>query len=90
MELMTPGRYQFVLPSEVDGKLEGLRLHATLQGNKVSRSDVVAALIWGATVDGDELGVMIRLCRREVLSSAPSPKVVRPPGPQSLSKRIEA
>lgn len=85
---MTTGRYQFVLPSEVDEKLEGLLMQAAVQGNKASRSDVVGALIWAATVDGDELGVMIRQCRRETLNPAPALQVARPPGPQPLSKMV--
>jgi hypothetical protein len=46
-------RYQFVLPGLVDEKLEALRLGALAHGNRASRSDGVAALVWAATVDTD-------------------------------------
>ena len=63
-----PGRpKQFLLPPAVDDVLESLLVATRREGNRLSRSDIVAALIWQAQrMDGDALGVLARTCRREV------------------------
>jgi hypothetical protein len=77
-------RPQFVLPGQVDDRLEDLLKRTRADGSRASRSDIVAALIWHAPVDGDALGVMIRQYRREA-QLVPSPdSIQRPPGPRPL------
>ncbi len=78
-------RPQFVLPGAVDERLEGLLQRARSEGNQISRSDIVAALIWHAPVDGDALGVMVRQCRRDMQRVAPVEPMSHPPGPRPLS-----
>ena len=58
---------QFVLPRAVDEELERMLLESRDEGNRVSRSDIVGALIWEARqTDGDALGVIIRGYLRDV------------------------
>lgn len=81
---MVVRRPQFVLPVLVDERLERLLERARAEGNRVSRSDIVAALIWQAPLDGDGLGVMVRQYRREAQNAAPHTPAQRPPGPRPL------
>lgn len=79
---MAARRPQFVMPAPVDERLERLVEHTRAQGNRVSRSDIVAALIWHAPLDGDALGVMVRQYRRGAQSAIPPTTARRPPGPR--------
>lgn len=76
---------QFLLEDGVDEVLEQLVRAARAVGSRVSRSDIVNALIWNSrATDGDAIGVIIRSCRRELISS-PQPvaePVSRRPGPR--------
>ena len=81
---MATRRPQFVLPDAVDDHLEGLQGAAREEGNRVSRSDIVATLIWLAPMDGDALGVMVREYRR-ALRGTPSVSAIQyPPGPRPI------
>jgi len=75
---------QFVLPKTVDGALEEMLRATRREGNAVSRSVIVSALIWEARhTDGDALGVIIRGYLREVQSnSSPQSEAVGRPGPR--------
>ena len=81
---MAPRRPQFVLPGQVDDRLEELLRRTRAEGSRASRSDIVAALIWNAPVDGDALGVMIRQYRREAQQIPSRDSIQRPPGPRPL------
>jgi hypothetical protein len=81
---MAKRRPQFVLPDAVDDRLERLLNLAREEGNNVSRSDIVATLIWHARLDGDALGLMTRQYRREVRTANSSAMSSRPPGPRPL------
>jgi hypothetical protein len=73
---------QFLLPVAVDEELERLLEAARHEGNRVSRSDIVAALIWQSRrIDGDALGLLVRDCRRAV-RNADQPPAPAPPGPR--------
>ena len=77
---MASRRPQFVLPEPIDARLEQLLEQAREEGNRVSRSDIVATLIWHAPVDGDALGVMVRQYRRSLRTAegAPGRGALRP------------
>jgi hypothetical protein len=77
-------RPQFVLPEAVDDRLERLLELARKEGNQVSRSDIVATLIWQARLDGDVLGFKIRQYRKEVRAEISSSTISHPPGPRPL------
>lgn len=76
---------QFLLPPSVDAALDALLESCRTEGNRVSRSDIVAALIWQSRhTEGDALGVIVRTCLREtrsVLASQGGAGPVRP-GPR--------
>jgi hypothetical protein len=79
---------QFLLEGPVDAALEALLQAARTEGNRVSRSDVVGALIWQARgTDGDALGVIIRSYRRELRSAGAGHEGEQParPGPRPYS-----
>ena len=72
---------QFLLPPAVDEVLEGLLDAGRSEGSRLSRSDVVAALVWQARrMDGDALGVIVRQYRRET-AGAPTSEEKKPPRP---------
>lgn len=81
---MAKRRPQFVLPDTVDDRLENLLDLAREEGNQVSRSDIVATLIWHAPFDGDAIGVMVRQYQREMRKTTSSLSTSRPPGPRPL------
>lgn len=81
---MAARRPQFVLPAPVDERLEQLLERTRAEGNRVSRSDIVAALIWHAPLDGDALGVVVRQYRREAQTATSPAPARRPPGPRPL------
>lgn len=81
---MANRRPQFVLPDEVDSRLDSLLRLAREEGNRVSRSEIVSTLIWNAPADGDALGVMIRQYRRELAKSPSVTAAHHPPGPRPL------
>ncbi|MHB8246508.1 MAG: hypothetical protein ACYDGN_14400 [Acidimicrobiales bacterium] len=75
---------QFMLPKAVDAELERLLEAARHEGNPISRSDIVGALIWEERrTDGDALGVIVRGFLRD-MQQASEPKVPAPgrPGPR--------
>jgi len=75
---------QFVLPRAVDDELERMLLASRDEGNRVSRSDIVGALIWEARqTDGDALGVIIRGYLRDVRRASKSEQIgTGRPGPR--------
>jgi hypothetical protein len=74
---------QFLLPSVIDDHLERLLQAARDEGNRASRSDIVAALIWHAPTDGDAIGVIIRSYYRATKSDAgAATPAERRPGPR--------
>jgi hypothetical protein len=83
---MPKRRPQFVLPEAVDDRLERLLELVRAEGNQVSRSDIVATLIWQAQLDGDVLGFKIRQYRKEVTIENSSSSLRRSPGPRPLLK----
>jgi len=80
--VMASTRRQVLLPLAVDVRLEDLLRRAMGQGSRTSRSEIVAALVWGTDLGGDELGVVIREYRRSI-QSVPDPlPVAHGPGPR--------
>lgn len=80
-------RRQFVLPPAVDERLELLVSLCCDTGETVSRSAMVAALIWGAAPTGKALGILVRRYRSEMRNvRQPSPGSRRP-GPRPLLPR---
>ena len=75
---------QFLLPTAVDEVLDRLLDAGRQEGSRLSRSDVVAALVWQArNMDGDALGVIARQCRRDTAEvTAPGPSRAVRPGPR--------
>jgi hypothetical protein len=75
---------QFLLPSAVDSELELLLEETRREGNPISRSDIVGALIWEKrTTDGDALGVIVRGYLRDMQKTAqPKSTVHGKPGPR--------
>jgi hypothetical protein len=76
---------QFLLPPSVDAALDALLAASRAEGNRMSRSDIVAALIWQSRhTDGDALGVIVRTFLRETQSVVGSPAGGGPvrPGPR--------
>jgi hypothetical protein len=59
-------RTQVYWPLVVDNRLDELVESARAAGERASRAEVLAALVWHATRDGEGLGVIVRSCRREV------------------------
>jgi hypothetical protein len=59
-------RTQVYWPLVVDNRLDELVVAARSAGERVSRAEMLAALVWHASVDGEGLGVMVRACRRAV------------------------
>ena len=84
---MASRRPQFVLPEPIDARLEQLLEQAREEGNRVSRSDIVATLIWHAPVDGDALGVMVRQYRRSLRTAEGAPVPRRPPRPRPVASQ---
>lgn len=79
-------RVQFVLPEIVDTRLESLLNATRAEGNRVSRSDIVATLIWHARNDGDAIGVMVRQYLRDMSTTVEQPSSKRLPGPRPLAR----
>jgi hypothetical protein len=77
-------RKQLVLPLAVDARLEDLLRRAQREGSRTSRSEIVAALVWGTDLGGDELGVVIREYRRSIQSTPDPAPVAHGPGPRPL------
>jgi len=77
-------RPQFLLPEIVDDRLEKLLEATRAEGNRVSRSDIVATLIWHARLDGDAMGSLFRQYLREVKTSTVQPVRNHPRGPRPL------
>lgn len=76
---------QFLLPRVVDDVLDVLLESSRAEGNRVSRSDIVAALVWQSRhTDGDALGVIVRTYLRETrdLSAAADAGAPLRPGPR--------
>jgi hypothetical protein len=82
---VTALRPQFVVPPAVDERLEELLQLAYDEGNRLSRSEIVAALIWHCPLDGDGLGVIVREYRRAMRSVSQPSKGSRRPGPRSFA-----
>jgi hypothetical protein len=59
-------RTQVYWPVIVDNRLDELVGLARAAGERASRAELLAALVWHASMDGEGLGVMVRACRREV------------------------
>jgi hypothetical protein len=78
---------QFMLRREVDDELERMLLESRGEGNRVSRSDIVGALIWEARhTDGDALGVIVRGYLRDMQRTSNSEQPDRGrPGPRPYS-----
>lgn len=87
---MSPRPKQFLLPPSVDAVIDDLLISGRSEGNRLSRSDVVGALIWqGRQLDGDALGVIVRTYRRES-SAVPTPPTGKlAPGPRPYSERAQ-
>ena len=83
-------RRQFVLPEAVDDRLERLLDLGRERGERVSRSDIVAALVWHSPLDGEGLGVTVRRYRAAMLRQ-PSQRSAaqRPPGPRPFNPLSE-
>lgn len=75
---------QFMLPKVVDAELERQLDAARREGNPISRSDIVSALIWEERrTDGDALGVIVRGYLRDMQRTAgPKSAVPSRPGPR--------
>ena len=74
---------QFLLPAAVDAVIDDLLSAGRQEGNRLSRSDVVGALIWqGRHLDGDALGVIVRGYRRESSADASAAIGKLSPGPR--------
>ena len=82
---MTALRTQFVVPPAIDERLEELLQLAYDEGNRLSRSEIVAALIWDCPLDGDGLGVIVREYRRAMRSVSQPSRASRRPGPRSFA-----
>lgn len=81
---------QFLLPASVDAVVDNLLDAGRREGNRLSRSDVVGALIWqGRHLDGDALGVIVRTYRRESVADAASPMRRLTPGPRPYTERAQ-
>lgn len=80
---------QFLLPASVDAVIDDLLDAGRREGNRLSRSDVVGALVWqGRQLDGDALGVIVRSYRREAMAGeATLPVTKLAPGPRPYSER---
>jgi hypothetical protein len=59
-------RTQVYWPLVVDNQLDELVGSARAAGERTSRAELLAALVWHASTDGEGLGVMVRTYRREV------------------------
>jgi hypothetical protein len=77
-------RRQLVLPVAVDAHLEDLLQRALSEGSRTSRSEIVAALVWGTDLGGDELGVVIRDYRRSIQTAPAVALLDHGPGPRPL------
>jgi hypothetical protein len=75
---------QFMLPKAVDSELERLLEEVRREGNPISRSDIVSALIWEARrTDGDALGVIVRGYLRDIQKAVePRSTTSGRPGPR--------
>lgn len=81
---------QFLIPASVDAVIDNLLDAGRREGNRVSRSDVVGALIWqGRHLDGDSLGVIVRTYRRESMAATASPTGRLAPGPRPYTERAQ-
>jgi hypothetical protein len=85
---MTVPRLQFVVPPAVDERLEELLHLAYDEGNRLSRSEIVAALIWHCPLDGDGLGVIVREYRRAMRSVSQPARGGRRPGPRPFASTV--
>jgi hypothetical protein len=80
--VMASNRRQLVLPLAVDARLEDLLRRAQEEGSRTSRSEIVAALVWGTDLGGDELGVVIRDYRRSIQKTPDPAPATHGPGPR--------
>lgn len=79
---------QFLLPPPVDAVIGQLLDAGRREGSRLSRSDVVGALVWqGRGMDGDALGVIVRAYRRESQGDVPAPTEKLQPGPRPYSNQ---
>jgi hypothetical protein len=69
-------------PAVADARLDALVAAASNAGEKASRAEVLAALVWTATTDGEGLGVMVREYRRKVRKAPEATLELRRPGPR--------
>lgn len=82
-----------MLAPAVDDALESMLQAARSEGSRLSRSDIVTALIWQARrTDGDALGVVVRTCRRELQAIDPgeAPDSTGRPGPRPYAARSDS
>ena len=75
-------RRQLVLPLAVDAHLEELLQRTLVEGSRTSRSEIVAALVWGTDLGGDELGVVVRNYRRSIQTAPAVAVLAHGPGPR--------
>lgn len=69
-------------PEVVDRRLDYLRELATEAGERVSRAELLGALVSHAPLDGEGLGVMVRAYRRMTMSEL-SPPATAPLAPRT-------
>jgi hypothetical protein len=78
-------RTQVLWPIAVDDRLDNLRDLVLAQGERASRAELLATLVWHAPTDGEGLGVMVRTYRREASGAAPGRRQKRTrPGPRPV------
>jgi hypothetical protein len=81
-------RTQVLWPVVVDDRLDALVAAAVSEGERCSRADMLAALVWHAPENGEGLGVTVRAYRRALrdvsTDSSASPKRRRP-GPRPVA-----
>jgi len=77
-------RPQFLLPEFIDDRLDQILQLTREEGNNVSRSEIMATLIFHSTLDGDAMGYLVRQYRRSSKTTSTSTKESRRPGPRPL------
>lgn len=88
--IVTAAPKQFLLPASVDAVIDDLLHAGRREGNRLSRSDVVSALIWqGRRLDGDALGVIVRTYRRESMAEVTPPAGKPGRGPRPYSEQTK-